>query len=73
MSDAVRPQIVLLLARADNGVIGSDGLPQRFTELADDIVLIGREDEIGDGDLAGATEALGAHAGMLRGFIVNEA
>ena len=25
MSDAVRPQIVLLLARADNGVIGSDG------------------------------------------------
>ena len=25
MSDAVRPEIVLLLARADNGVIGSDG------------------------------------------------
>lgn len=25
MSDAVRPQIVLLLARADNGVIGSEG------------------------------------------------
>jgi uncharacterized protein involved in exopolysaccharide biosynthesis/Mrp family chromosome partitioning ATPase len=56
----------------DGGAIGSDPLAQRFAEVADDIVLILREGEIRDGDLARATEALGANADKLRGFVVNE-
>ncbi|WP_156323378.1 exopolysaccharide transport family protein [Bosea sp. AAP35] len=56
----------------DGGALGSDDLAQRFADLADDIVLILREGDIGDGDLARATQALGANAQKLRGFVVNE-
>ena len=58
----------------DGGAIGSDPLAQRFADAADDIVLIVREGEIGDGDgdLARANTALGANAAKLRGFVVNE-
>ena len=56
----------------DGGAIGSDPLAQRFTDAADDIVLILREGEIGDGDLARASTVLGANAVKLRGFVVNE-
>jgi uncharacterized protein involved in exopolysaccharide biosynthesis/Mrp family chromosome partitioning ATPase len=57
----------------DGGPIGSDTLAQRFTDAADDIVLILREGAIGDGDLARANAALGSNAAKLRGFVVNEA
>ncbi|HEY5794570.1 MAG TPA: exopolysaccharide transport family protein, partial [Bosea sp. (in: a-proteobacteria)] len=57
----------------DGGAVGSDGLAQRFIEVADDIVLILREGGIGDGDLARANAALGSNAAKLRGFVVNEA
>ncbi|PZO03490.1 MAG: hypothetical protein DCF30_02625 [Hyphomicrobiales bacterium] len=56
----------------DGGAIGSDPLAQGFADAADDIVLILREGEIGDGDLARANSALGANAAKLRGFVVNE-
>lgn len=57
----------------DGGAVGSDMLAQHFAEAADDIVLILREGEVGDGDLARANAALGANAVKLRGFVVNEA
>lgn len=57
----------------DGGAIGSDTLAQRFADAADDIVLILRAGEIGDGDLARANAALGSNAAKLRGFVVNEA
>ena len=56
----------------DGGPIGSDALAGHFADAADDIVLILREGEIGDGDLARANAALGANAAKLRGFVVNE-
>lgn len=56
----------------DGGAVGSDALAQHFADTADDIVLIVREGEIGDGDVARATAALGANAAKLRGFVVNE-
>jgi uncharacterized protein involved in exopolysaccharide biosynthesis/Mrp family chromosome partitioning ATPase len=57
----------------DGGPIDSDTLAQRFADVADDIVLILREGEIGEGDLARANAALGSNAAKLRGFVVNEA
>lgn len=57
----------------DGGAVGTDGLALRFAETADDIVLVLREGAVGEGDLAGATEALGEQAEKLRGFVVNEA
>jgi Mrp family chromosome partitioning ATPase len=57
----------------DGGAVGTDGLALRFAEAADDIVLVLREGAVGEGDLAGATEALGEQAEKLRGFVVNEA
>ena len=57
----------------DGGAIGTDGLAQRFAEVADDIVLVLREGAVGEADLASATAALGEQAGKLRGFVVNEA
>ncbi len=57
----------------DGGPIGDDSLARSFGDAADDIVLILREGEIGDGDLARATQALGANAEKLRGFVVNAA
>jgi uncharacterized protein involved in exopolysaccharide biosynthesis/Mrp family chromosome partitioning ATPase len=57
----------------DGGAVGTDGLAQRFAEVADDIVLILREGAVGEGDLAGATAALGGQAEKLRGFVVNQA
>lgn len=57
----------------DGGAVGTDGLAQRFAEVADDIVLVLREGAVGEADLASATAALGEQAGKLRGFVVNEA
>lgn len=57
----------------DGGAVGTDGLAQRFAEVADDIVLVLREGAVGQSDLATATAALGDQAQKLRGFVVNEA
>lgn len=57
----------------DGAAIGSDELTLHFAEAVDDIVLVLREGEVGRGDIERAAATLGAQAGKIRGFVVNEA
>jgi uncharacterized protein involved in exopolysaccharide biosynthesis/Mrp family chromosome partitioning ATPase len=57
----------------DGAALGSDELTLHFAEAVDDIVLVLREGEVGRGDIERAAEALGAQAGKIRGFVVNQA
>lgn len=57
----------------DGAALGSDELTLHFAEAVDDIVLVLREGEVGRGDIEGAAAALGAQAGKIRGFVVNQA
>jgi len=57
----------------DGAAIGSDELTLQFAEAVDDIVLVLREGAVGREDMERAAATLGAHAGKIRGFVVNEA